>query len=118
MTNNLFKDNLPDDEDSKNAQDPEDSTQFSRYDYKDVDKESNHQKINEIKVKSWIKIGSFALIAIIAFAYAIIYTLHALIPVEKRWLNPQDLADIKNFVVSIVSGVLTAVVLSYFYDRR
>ena len=118
MTNNLFKDNLPDDEDSKNAQNPEDSTQFSRYDYQDVDKESNHQKINEIKVKSWLKIVSFILVVVIAFAYTIVYTLHALLPKEIRWLLPEDLADIKNFVVSIVSGVLTAVVLSYFYDRR
>lgn len=66
----------------------------------------------------WVKMGCIYLVPILAASVIIVYVLNLLLPLEWRWLTPEDLSGIQNLAISIFSGVATSLSVNYFYKTN
>lgn len=64
------------------------------------------------------KTALLVLLTVSAIALLVSYVLNIVMPVSWRWLSPDDLSDIKDTVISLLSGLVMATALIYFLTRR
>lgn len=96
----------------------ENSIENKKETFVDYDNESEKQLLREQTTFHWIKITATIIFSILLIVIFAIYTLHFLIPEEKRWLSMEDLERIKSIAVAVASGVFSSITTSYFFNNR
>lgn len=69
---------------------------------------------HEHKVRHWLKIGALAFLAISGACLIGTYIAHLVLPATLQWLDQTQIDKIKDFVISIVSGLAMSFSIKYF----
>ncbi len=96
---------------------PSETESCSEKDCELIDLERKARKAS-FRHREWIKTVAVISAAVICFSITLVYSLHLIIPADKRWLTAEDLEQIRHLAISVAVGVGASLANSYFLPRR
>lgn len=86
----------------------------------DSDPDSKLEKIHKQQESGffhWVKIIFMGLVVVLAGILIVTYFLHLVTPRSWHWLDTNQLGSLKDQFLSIVSGVVVGVVITYIKEK-
>lgn len=81
-----------------------------------VDVDAQHRRDDKI-ILHRIKKYCFYVGGIVAGLYVLVWLWHVLLPQSLRWLNPDEITNLQNISLYILTGILSALVGNYFFKK-